>query len=65
MKRAILAKVVEIAVRETMRNHIYKFANVVYKQGKGGSIGLRATGVVAQIVVNSWKRRMMIRLLNA
>ena len=45
-----------------MKNHIYKFANKVYKQRAGGSIGLRATGVVAQIVVNRWKRRIMVKL---
>ena len=45
-----------------MKNHIYKFANKVYKQRAGDSIGLRATGVVAQIVVNRWKRRIMVKL---
>ncbi len=61
-KRKILAKVIEIVIREIMKNHIYKFANKIYKQRNGGRIGLRATGVVAQIVVNRWKRRVILKL---
>ena len=45
-KKMLLAKVVEIAVKTTFRNHLYQFEGKTYIQAEGGSIGLRLTGVV-------------------
>ena len=60
-KRKILAKVIEVAVREIMANDMYQFKGKTYKQTEGGSIGLRATGV---IVMNRWRRRLIRTLEN-
>ena len=53
-ERGLLAKVVEILVRTTFKHHLYQFEGQFYIQGKGGSIGLRLTGVVATLVMNFW-----------
>ena len=39
-RRAIIAKVIEIAIRETFKNHAYRFDGQLYRQMKGGAIGL-------------------------
>ena len=51
-----MAKVVEVAVKTTFRNHLYQFEGKTYIQAEGGSIGLRLTGVVCKIVMNHWMR---------
>ena len=56
-KRNLLAKVVEIAVRTTFRNHLYQFEGKMRVQAEGGPIGLRLTGVVARIVMDYWARK--------
>ena len=53
-KKELLAKVVEVAVKTTFRNHLYQFEGKMFIQAEGGSIGLRLTGVVAKIVMNHW-----------
>ena len=56
-KRMLLAKVIEIAIKTTFKNHLYQFEGQSYIQAKGGSIGLRLTGVVAKLVMNRWNTR--------
>ena len=46
-RRKLLGKVIEVAIRTTFSNHVYLYNNKLYKQTRGGSIGLRLTGVVA------------------
>ena len=53
----MIGKVVEVAIKTTFGNHIYLFHNKLFKQLKGGPIGLRLTGVVARIVMDQWARR--------
>ena len=48
-KRRILGQVVRCAVRNIMRDHHYQFAGKVYKQARGGGIGLRLTGSAASV----------------
>ena len=61
-RRKILGKVLEIAVKTTFSNHIYLFHNRLFRQGKGGPIGLRLTGVVARLVMDSWARLFLSTL---
>ena len=56
-KRTILGKVLEIVVCTTFSNHIYLFHNSLFLQRKGGPIGLRLTGVVARIVIDTWAKQ--------
>ena len=53
-ERRLLAKVIEILVRTTFKHHVYQFEGHFYIQRRGGSIGLRLTGVVATLVMNYW-----------
>ena len=55
-KKELLAKVIEIAIKTTFRNHLYQFEGKCYVQAEGGSIGLRLTGVVAKLVMSYWMR---------
>ena len=62
-KVRLFAKMIEIAVKECMRNHCYRFGGEYFLQTEGGAIGLRLTGVVAEISMAEWelKFRMMMR----
>ena len=61
----LFGKVLEILIRETFKNHIYTYRNSLYKQRRGGAIGLRLTGVVARIVMDSWGRKFLRTLSRA
>ena len=51
-KRKLLGKVVEILVKVTFENHFYKWNNNIYRQTKGGPIGLRAAQSLARIIMD-------------
>ena len=53
-ERMIVAKVLELAVRNIMGNHCYTFKNKTYKQRTGEAIGLMLTGVVTQNYMSRW-----------
>ena len=50
-KEVLLQEVIRVLVKMTFDTHIYKWANKIYKQLKGGGIGLRATGSIARCVM--------------
>ena len=52
--KKMVAKVVEIALRECFKNHIYQADNILYKQMNGEGIGSRVTGVVERILMDVW-----------
>merc|ERR1711954_602885 len=64
-KKHILSKVVEIMIRVTFSTHFYKWENKIYKQCKGGPIGLRASGVIAKIIMEIWIRLMREKIERA
>ena len=45
-----------------MKNHCFKFKGQLYRQEKGGSIGLDLTGVIAEIYMSWWDGQLAIRL---
>ena len=49
-------------VKEVMKNHCFKFEGRLYRQEKGGSIGLDLTGVIAEIYMSWWDRELLILL---
>ena len=61
-RRDVVAKVVEIVIKAVMGNHVYTFAGKLYKQTKGGAIGLRLTGILARIRMDRWYRRMTLMI---
>ena len=56
-RKKLLGKMFQIGVRECFRNHVYKFNRKYYVQREGGAIGLRLTGVVAEISMAAWEKR--------
>ena len=62
-KRRLLGKLVEVAVRTTFETHFYQWGGRLYRQKKGGAIGLRATGTVAKVAMEDWLRRLHDLLL--
>ena len=46
----------EVAIKATFKNHVYVYRNYLYRQRKGGAIGLRLTEIVARIVMDRWAR---------
>ena len=46
-----------MAIRTTFGHHIYLFQNKLFKQQKGGPIGLHLTGVVDRLVMDHWAKR--------
>ena len=62
MKNKVIAKLIEILVTVTFETHVYKWAGKLYKQKKGGPIGLRASGTVAKIAMEEWIRGLGMRL---
>ena len=63
--RKLMGKVIEIAIVEIMENHCFQFNNKFYKQGKGGAIGLRLTGVIARVIMDRWMRRVKMKMKEA
>merc|ERR1712105_280870 len=57
-RRTVIAKVIEVAIRETFRNHCYRFDGQLYKQTKGGAIGLRLTGIMCRLVMDRWAHNL-------
>ena len=55
--RKLIGLVAEIATIVLFTNFSYKFGGKFYKQKSGGPIGVRATGAVAQLVMESWARK--------
>ena len=64
-KRKLIAKVRKVAVRTIFSHHVYKFGGKFYRQTEGGPIGLRLTGVVAQLVMDRWAKQFLKRLSDA
>ena len=56
-KRRMVARLIELAVRTCFNNHVYRFNGRYYLQKKGGAIGLRLTGVVAEISMAAWEAK--------
>ena len=60
--RRMWCEAVESMVKQTMKNHCYKFNGKLYRQEIGGSIGLDLTGVVAEIYMTWWDGQLLVLL---
>ena len=61
-KRRMLTEAVKVAIKFIMKNHVYSFDNNMYKQARGGPIGLNLTGTIAQVVMLWWDGRFKAKL---
>ena len=64
-KRRILGNVMKIAIINVFRHHMYQFNGRTYRQSAGGPIGLRLTSVVAHVVMDSWARGFLEKMVRA
>ena len=52
----------EILVETTLSQHLYKWGQHIRRQSEGGAIGLRATGSIAQVVMDDWLKSFIAKL---
>ena len=58
----MLGKAIEILIVTTTVNHVYKFGNEYRIQAKGGPIGLRCTGEMADCFMVNWDKKLLMKL---
>jgi len=58
----MLREALTVALTVIMKNHLYTFDNEIRKQTKGGPIGLKLTGVLAQSFMIWWDKEFAARL---
>ena len=61
----LFGKVLEVVITAMLKNPVYTNRNSLFKQVKGGVIGLRLMEVVAMIVMNRWARSFILMLRQA
>ena len=49
-------------IAKTMRLHDFKFNGKIYRQKKGGAIGIDLTGVIADVYMCEWDKVFMGKL---
>ena len=47
-----------VSLRLVLKNHIFRFNNKIYKQTKGGAIGVGVAGDVANVFMIWWDRKL-------
>ena len=57
-----MSELIAFAVKFIMNNHIYVFDGNVYLQEKEGSIGIRLTGLLAEIIMIIWCKKFSNKL---
>merc|ERR1711954_121906 len=58
-KQLLLGCVIEQFARLVFSTHFYEWEGQLFRQVAGGPIGLRATGVVAKIIMDHWAEMVM------
>ena len=53
----MFTEAMKVALLFIAENYIYTFDNEIKLQSKGGSIGLKLTGVLAQLFMVGWDRK--------
>ena len=61
-KKKMFSEALGIVVMILMKNHLYKFGGEIYIQSYVGSIGDRATGVIAEMIIRWWIRKLKKKL---
>ena len=60
--RKMFGKALEMMLRLCMENHLYQFENKVRIQKKGGPIGLKLTGEIADCIMLDWDKKLLEKL---
>ena len=60
--RKIWCEAIEVMIKQTMKNHCFKFKGKLYRQEQGGSIGLDLTGVIAEVYMSWWDGQLVVLL---
>ena len=55
-KLLVVAEVIKICTEVMFNNHLYTFGGKIFKQKKGGPIGLRGTCAIARLTMSYWDR---------
>ena len=58
----MFGKALEIMLITALKNHIYQFGNKVRLQNKGGPIGLKLTGEIAECIMKQWDKKLIKEL---
>ena len=61
-ERSMFGKALEMMLIACMDNHIYQFEDKVRVQKKGGPIGLKLTGEIADCIMIDWDKKLLIEL---
>ena len=61
-EKSLFAEVIAVVVKILMNNHVYSFGGDLKVQEGNGSIGDRATGIIAQFVMIWWDRQFKAKL---
>ena len=61
----LFGRVLEVVITAMLKNPVYTNRNSLFKQVKGGVIGLRLMEVVVMIVMNRWARSFILMLRQA
>ena len=61
-KRKMFGKALEIMLVLCLDNHCYQFDNKVRVQAKGGPIGLKLTGEIADCIMIDWDKKFLAEL---
>ena len=64
-KKKMLALAVAEGVRVCMSNHVYCIGDKLYRQARGGPIGLELTGAVSRAFMARWDRMYQEKVANA
>ena len=62
MERTMFCEAVAVMVKKTMRLHDFVVDGVIYRQRKGGAIGMDLTGVVSDICMCHWDQQLIAKL---
>ena len=63
-QKQMISEAISIAINLIMNNHIYVFDGKVFLQENEGSIGIRLTGILAEIVMIFWCKKLSEKLEN-
>ena len=61
-ERQMFGKALEIMLVTCMENHLYQFNGTVRIQNKGGPIGLKLTGEIADCIMIDWDKVLLAKL---
>ena len=62
MTRRMFCSAIQVMIVKTMSLHDFRFDGKVYRQRRGGSIGLDLTGVISDIYMCEWDKALIQRM---